>query len=144
MKASIKENAWKVGKAAEKWQNKYGREATLEELAAETNLTVEDVVMSLSANTEVDSIYRTVPGAEGKELTLQDQIRDEKNEMEKKINHIFLQQLLNELSGNERKLIYLRYFQERTQSDVAKILGTTQVQVSRMEKKLLIKMREMT
>ena len=141
---SIKENAWKIGKAAENWQNVHGREATLEELAEQTKLSVEDIVLSLSANTEVDSLYRTVPGVEGKELTLQDQIQDEKNEMDKKINHIFLEQLLNELSGNERKLIYLRYFQDRTQAEVARILGTTQVQVSRMEKRLLIKMRNMS
>lgn len=141
---SLKENAWKISRASEQWQNAHGREATIEELAAQTHLTAEDVVLSLSAGAEVDSLYRSVPGTEGKELILQDQIRDEKNEMEKKINHIFLQQLLSGLSGDERKLIWLRYFQERTQADVAKILKTTQVQVSRMEKRLLAKMRNMS
>lgn len=140
---SIKENAWKVSRAAEKWQNTYGRDATLEELSAETGISVEDIVLSMSASTEVDSLYRPVPGAEGKEITLQEQIRDDKNEMEREMNHIFLEQLLDTLDGRERQLIYLRYFQDCTQSDVAKIFGTTQVQVSRMEKKLLAKMRSL-
>ena len=140
---SIKENAWKVNRAAEKWQNTYGRDATLEELSQETGIAVEDIVLSMSASTEVDSLYRPVPGAEGKEITLQEQIKDEKNELEREVNHIFLEQLLDTLDGRERQLIYLRYFRECTQSDVAKIFGTTQVQVSRMEKKLLAKMRSL-
>jgi RNA polymerase sporulation-specific sigma factor len=140
---SIKENACKISRAAEKWQNTYGRDATLEELSKATGISVDDIVLSLSASTEVDSLHRPVPGAEGRELTLQEQIQDEKNEIEGRVNHIFLEQLLGMLSGQERQLIYLRYFQDRTQSDVAKMLGTTQVQVSRMEKKLLEKMRKM-
>lgn len=139
---TLKENAWKVSKEAEKWRNKYGQEATLEELSKQTSLEVEDIVLAISANADVDSLYRPVPGADGKEITLQEQIRDERNEIERKINHIFLEQLLSILDGEERKLIYLRYFQGKTQSDVAKLLGTTQVQVSRMEKKLLAKMRK--
>lgn len=139
---TLKENAWKVSKEAEKWRNKYGQEATLEELSKQTGLEVEDIVLAISANADVDSLYRPVPGADGKEITLQEQIRDERNEIERKINHIFLEQLLSILDGEERKLIYLRYFQGKTQSDVAKLLGTTQVQVSRMEKKLLAKMRK--
>ena len=140
---SIKENAWKINRAAENWQNVHGRDATLQELSSETGIPVEDIVLSMSASTEVDSLYRPVPGVEGKEITLQEQICDEKNEMEKEINHIFLEQLLDTLDGQERRLIYLRYFQDCTQSDVAKIFGTTQVQVSRMEKKLLAKMRRL-
>ncbi len=140
---SMKENAWKISRAAEKWQNTYGRDATLAELSDETGIPAEDIVLSLSASTEVDSLYRPVPGAEGKEITLQEQIRDEKNEMEREVNHIFLEQLLHTLDGKERSLIYMRYFQERTQADVAKVFGTTQVQVSRMEKKLLAKMRSL-
>ena len=141
---SLRENAWKIRKEAEKWQNEYGRDATLEELSAVTELSVEDIVLALSANGEVDSLYRPVPGAEGKEITLQEQIKDEKNEIEKQIDHIFLQELLEALDARERQLIYLRYFADKTQTEVAGILGTTQVQVSRMEKKLLQKMRKNT
>ena len=141
---SVKETAWKVSKAAGHWQSVHGRDATLQELSVETGIPVEDIVLSVSANADVDSLYRPVPGTEGREIILQEQIKDEKNEMEQKINHIFLEQLLRGLEGEERKLIYLRYFQDKTQTEVAKILGTTQVQVSRMEKKLLVKMRNMT
>ena len=88
-----------------------------------------------------------IPGVEQVTLTtngtlLQEQIRDEKNEIENEINHLFLEQLLSVLEKDERRLIFLRYFQGKTQSEVAGILNVTQVQVSRMEKKLLAKMRE--
>ncbi|MCD7921814.1 MAG: SigB/SigF/SigG family RNA polymerase sigma factor [Clostridiales bacterium] len=138
---TLKENGWKVSREAEKWRNLYGREATLEELSAQTGLSVEDIVMAGCANAEVDSLSRPVSGCDGKEVMLQEQIQDEKNEMEARVNHVFLEEALAGLESAERRLIWLRYFQGKTQTDVAKLLGTTQVQVSRMEKRLLEKMR---
>ena len=91
----------------------------------------------------MDSLYRTVPGSSGKEITLQEQIRDEKDEISREIDRLFLEQLLSELPKEERRLIFLRYFQGKTQVQVAEILQITQVQVSRMEKKLLKKLREL-
>lgn len=140
---TLKETAWKVSQAVTAWQNEHGRDPTLEELVEKTGIRREDIVQSLAANSEVDSYDRPVPGNDGKELTLGEQIRDQKNEIERRMNHLFLEQLLNQLEAEERQLIYLRYVEERTQSDVAKILGTTQVQVSRKEKKLLAKLRGM-
>ena len=140
---TLKETAWKVSQAVTVWQNEHGRDPTLEELAEKTGIRREDIVQSLAANSEVDSYDRPVQGNDGKELTLGEQIRDQKNEIECRMNHLFLEQLLNQLEPEERQLIYLRYVEERTQSDVAKILGTTQVQVSRKEKKLLAKLRGM-
>ena len=140
---TLKETAWKVSQAVTAWQNEHGRDPTLEELAEKTGIRREDIVQSMAANSEVDSYDRPVQGNNGKELTLGEQIRDQKNEIERRMNHLFLEQLLDQLEPEERQLIYLRYVEERTQSDVAKILGTTQVQVSRKEKKLLAKLRGM-
>ena len=77
-----------------------------------------------------------------KEITLGEQICDRHNEIEERTDHLFLEQLLNTLEAKEQQLIYLRYVEEKTQSEVAKIMGTTQVQISRREKKLLAKLRE--
>ena len=111
-------------------------------LAEKTGIRKEEIVQSLAANTEVDSLHRSIPGNQGKEITLGEQICDRHNEIEERTDHLFLEQLLDTLEAKEQQLIYLRYVEEKTQSEVAKIMGTTQVQISRREKKLLAKLRE--
>ncbi|MCD7981365.1 MAG: sigma-70 family RNA polymerase sigma factor [Clostridiales bacterium] len=140
---SLKENGWKVSREAENWRHLYGREATLKELSVQTGLSEEDIVMAGAANAEVDSLCRPVPGSDGKEIMIQEQLRDEKNEIEAQIDHIFLEQALAALESGERQLIWLRYFQGKTQTETAGLLGTTQVQISRREKRLLEKIRSM-
>ena len=148
---SIKENGYRIKKASDELISKNGREATVEELAAATELSVEDVVMALDANTDVESIYRTVYQGDGSEIYLVDKITMADNaatsqgslpQQEKMLDIIMLRQLLEELDETERKLISLRYFKEMTQSAVAAELGISQVQVSRLEKKILLKLRK--
>lgn len=148
---SLKENGYRIRKASEELVSKNGREATVEELAAATELSVEDVVMALDANTEVESIYRTVYQGDGSEIYLVDKITAADNaslheggasQQDKILDTIMLRQLLDELDETERRLIALRYFKEKTQSAVAEELGISQVQVSRLEKKILQKLRK--
>lgn len=139
---SIKENGWKIQRASENFINEYGRDATVEELAAATELSVEDVVMAMDAGTEVDSIYRTVYQGDGSEIYLVDRLPRPNDENEEILNHMLLKELLDRLNDNERTLITMRYFQDKTQMEVAGMLGISQVQVSRMEKKILMKLRE--
>ena len=165
---TIKENGWKIKKAADTLGQELGRTATIKEIAAATELEPEDIVLALEANSEVDSIYRTVYQSEGKDIYMVDQIvknsqgsasyiaaaaRDggrgvgydgsvQDEEKEKLLNHILLNELLNELDEKERKLIEYRYYKDMTQTEVAKRLGISQVQVSRLEKKILKNMRE--
>lgn len=148
---SLKENGYRIKKASEELVSKNGREATVEELAAATELSVEDVVMALDANTEVESIYRTVYQGDGSEIYLVDKItaadsasphEGRASQQDKILDTIMLRQLLDELDETERKLIALRYFKEKTQSAVAEELGISQVQVSRLEKKILQKLRK--
>lgn len=138
---SLKETAWKVRKAEADWQNTVGREPTLEELSEKTGIRKEEIVQSLAANTEVDSLYRSIPAIRERNH-IGEQICDRHNEIEERTDHLFLEQLLDTLEAKEQQLIYLRYVEEKTQSEVAKIMGTTQVQISRREKKLLAKLRE--
>lgn len=148
---SIKENGYRIKRASDELVSKNGREATVEELATATELSVEDVVMALDAGTDVESIYRTVYQGDGSEIYLVDKITSADNvsssegslpQQEKMLDMIMLRQLLEELDEMERKLISLRYFKEMTQSAVANELGISQVQVSRLEKKILQKLRK--
>ncbi len=142
---TLKENGWKIKKAAEQLAFQLGRDATLEEITATTELSVEDIIMAMEANEEVESIYRTVYQGDGNEIYLLDKIEAREDvsvgQTESLLNHMMIKQLLDELSNEEKKLIILRYYKEKTQTEVAKELGISQVQVSRLEKKILLRMR---
>lgn len=139
---SLKESGWKVTKAREQFQHEYGREPTLAETANMTDMSVEEVVMALEAGAEVESLYRPVYQNDGNEIYLADQIAGKNNEKETLLNHMMVGQLLSELENSEKELILLRYFHGKTQTDVAMRLGISQVQVSRLEKRILRRMRE--
>lgn len=131
---SIKENNWKIKQAAGRFADANNREPTVEELVCATGLSKEDIVIAVSAVKEPEYIDREE--YTGLELRLED-------DKEEVINQILLEKLLGELKENERKLIEMRYYQEKTQTEVAKMLGMSQVQVSRNEKKILAKLRNL-
>ena len=139
---TLKENHWKIRQAADQLRGELGREATIQELAVATELDKEDVVLAMESANEVESLHKCVYQKEGSEISLMDRIPSEVNETERSLNHLLLTQLLEELEEKERRIIELRYFNEKTQSQVAKELGLNQVQVSRLEKKILISMRK--
>lgn len=139
---SLKENGWKITRAREQFQHEHGREPTLEEIAEVTGLSTEEAVMAMDAGAEVESIYKSIYQSDGNEIYLVDQIASKNNEREKLLNHMLLKQLLSELEGEEKELIRLRYFQGKTQTEVAERLGISQVQVSRLEKKILRRLRD--
>ena len=120
MSRSIKENAWKIKAATERLTNENGRDPTLEEIAEATNLLVEDIVISLEANVEVESIYKTVYQGEGNQIFLLDKLPEKKDDNEVLLNQMMIEQLLDTLDTDERKLIMLRYYMDKTQVEVAK------------------------
>ncbi len=138
---TLKENGFKVKIAREKLTQRLGREPHIQEVAAEAQLTEEEVVMAMEAGAEVESIYQSVYQSDGSEIYLVDKLVSEDRDKEELLNHMLLEQLLQELDEKERELINMRYFQEQTQTEVAKRLGISQVQVSRLEKRILIRMR---
>ena len=139
---TLKENCWKIKRETELFCQKTGREPTLEELSAVTELPREDIAMALESSAEVESIYRTIPQKDGSEVCLLDRMENQGSGMQQLLNRVVLEQLLMELSDTDRKLIIMRYMQDKTQSEVARVLGVSQVQVSRLEKKILKQMRE--
>ena len=138
---SLKEHAVKIRSAQAALQYEKGREPTLKELSEATVIPREEIVMALEANYEVESIYKPIGQTEGKEVCLADRLVEQKNPGERLLDQMLLGQLLGKLEGMEKELIYQRYFQEKTQTQVAESLGISQVQVSRLEKKILLRMR---
>ena len=139
---TLKENGIRIRHVAENLAAELGREATLEELSAATEMKREDIVLALEAGNEVESLHKTVYQKEGNEISLMDRIPSEEDEAETIVNQLLLEQLLEELNEQEKKLIELRYFEEKTQTQIAGMLGLSQVQVSRMEKRVLGNMRK--
>lgn len=139
---SLKELAYKAFLAREKMQEKFQREPTIEELATYMQVEQEELVMALEAGGEVESLYKPVYQKDGNEIPLLEKLEEKECQEEKVLNKLLLAQLLNELGKEERQIIYLRYFSNKTQSEIGKELGISQVQVSRMEKKILKQMRD--
>lgn len=140
---TLKENGWKIKQASERLSHELGRDATINEISEETQLSVEDIVLAMEANVEVESIYKSVYQSDGNEIYMIDRLPEKKNDNEELLNHMLLEQLLESLNETDRELITLRYFKDKTQTEVAKKLGISQVQVSRMEKKILSGMRRL-
>ncbi len=142
---TVKENGWKIKKAFQVLYQRLGRDPTIEEIADETKLAKEEIALALEAGTEVESIYKPVYQKDGSETYLIDQINDRSQAtdyVEKMINNMVLEQVIEELDEIEKSIIIMRYFQEKTQVEIAGKLGISQVQVSRMEKKILISLRK--
>ena len=139
---SLKELGMRVSSTREQMIWELGREPGLEELALRVGVSCEEVAASMEAATEVESIYKTVGSGEDQNLRLLDKLPDEREQQEKLLNRMVLKQLLEQLSGKDREIIMRRYFENQTQSQIAADLNISQVQVSRLEKKILRKMRE--
>lgn len=140
---NLKENGMRVKYARERLNGKLGREPTLEEVAQEAALAVEEVVLAMEANIQVESIYKSVYQSDGNEIFMVDQLADKRGSAQEEVlNQLVIRQLLDGLGEQEQQLITLRYYQDKTQTEVARVLGISQVQVSRMEKKILLGMRQ--
>lgn len=142
MSRSLKENAWKIRAVSERLTHELGRDATVDEISEQLDIPAADIVLSMEANMEVESIYKSVYQGEGTQIYLVDKLPEKRDDNEHLLNQMMVEQLLDMLEENEKKLITLRYYNDKTQVEVAKELGISQVQVSRMEKKVLRRMRE--
>ncbi len=140
---SLKELSCKIFLAKEELLKKQGREPTIEEIAEFLQVEKEEVVWALESGNEVDSLNRSIYQQDGSEIRLMDKLVEEETKEEEVLNRLLVDQLLEGLNKEERQVIYLRYFQEVTQSEVGARLGISQVQVSRMEKKILERLRNL-
>lgn len=138
---SIKELATKINEIQRQNINKTGEELQINELADILNVNKEEIVVALDANQKIESIDEEIYDDTGGETKIS-RISTNKDETGNIINSLCIQELLSTLSKRDKQIIILRYYKGKTQNEVAKMLGITQVQVSRIEKKLLREMRE--
>ena len=139
---SLKESQYRVFKIREDLEKKLGREPSVTELAEAAEISLEELNIVLEAGAEVESLHKTIYQGEGTELSLLDKIPEKENRQEKLLDKVLLEELLGRLEAEERKLIYMRYFQDMTQTEIARQLHISQVQVSRMEKRILKKLKK--
>lgn len=139
---SLKETAYKVYSVREQMMNEHGIEPTIEELASSLEIEKEDIVLALEAGSEVESIYKTIYQNDGNSIYLIDKLVSSEDESRQAVDRLALEELLGQLEEKERSIIRMHYFEDKTQTEIAGFLGISQVQVSRIEKKVLTKMRE--
>ena len=140
---SIKELNVKILELQKEYFNKYGRDITLEEISKELKISKEEITMAMDSTRPVDSIesakYKDTKT--DKTVSILEQISTGKDEQTEITNRITIKKLIGELEDKEKEIIMLRYYKQKTQMQVSKILGITQVQVSRIERKVLEKMK---
>ncbi|WP_230398297.1 SigF/SigG family RNA polymerase sporulation sigma factor [Novisyntrophococcus fermenticellae] len=138
---SLKETAFKAYTAREILERRLGREPSLNEIAEEIQQSVEELAMALDAGAEVESLHKIIYQGEGNDVSLMDKIEEPVCEGDRLVDRMLLEEILKKLEPEERQIIYLRYFCDYTQSYIAGMLGISQVQVSRMEKRILNRLR---
>ena len=133
---SIRDTAYQVLKTRSELE-KNDKEASLENIASEMNVALSEVVYALDAISDTVSLYDPVYNKNGDELLLVDQIGDEKSTDENWTEKVAIDSAMNVLGDREKKIIYLRYYEGKTQTEISKEVGISQAQVSRLEKNAL-------
>ena len=140
---SIKELNIKIIELQKEYMNKYGKEITLDELAKELKTTKEEITMSMDSlrpvNSIEDSQYRD--NKTDKTVSIIEKLSTGRDEETEITNKIVIKKLISELNSKEKEIILLRYYRGKTQMQVSRMLGITQVQVSRIERKVLDNMK---
>ena len=153
---NLKENHFHITRFVGEYQKKFGRDPTMTEISEATKLTMEEIVMALESGCEIESIYKQIYQNDGNEIYLVDQVvagngrkgiggiyfDSADAEKEQLLNRVLIKMIMTDLSEEEKKLIFMRYYEDKTQSAVAAVLGMSQVQVSRLEKKILLRLRK--
>ena len=140
---SIKELSVKIKQLQKEYFYKKGEEITINQIEKELKISREDIVLAMEANNTIESIESStyINQKDGNNISLLDTLSNEKDEQEIITNKLTINQLINGLEVRDKEIILLRYYKQKTQTEVAKILGITQVQVSRIERKILGNMK---
>lgn len=140
---SIKELGIKIRELEREYLNKKGKEITEEEIQKELKVSKEDILLAKEASKSIESIESSTYTnlKDGNTISLIDKLSTDKNEEELLTNKLAVNDLINGLEKRDREVILLRFFKDKTQAQVAKILGVTQVQVSRIERRILNSMK---
>lgn len=135
---SIKELLYKISEVEKEYLKK-GKEASIEEIAKELSVSKEEIVIALESKKPVNSIYENEPDDDG--VSIEDKLSTNIDEQTLITNKLVISELIENLGEREKQVILLRYFRGKTQTEVAKVIGVNQVQISRIEKKVLDSMK---
>lgn len=142
---SIKELGYKIKQLQKEYFDKYGEEITIKQISDKLKISKEDIALAIEVNSSsiVTSINEPIYNEKsGKDMSIEDIIPDNNNQENTIANRLTINKLIDELEDKEKKIVLLRYFKQQTQAQVASKLGISQVQVSRIEKKILHSMKE--
>ena len=139
---SIKELSMKISRAKEELLRELGCEPTVKEISERVGVPPEEVAVAIEATLRPESIYYSGENEKGDSKALIEKIESPENFESLVINKIMLENIMKGNNEREKKIILLRYFKQKTQMETAKLLGISQVQVSRLEKKILLDMRD--
>ena len=138
---SIKDNRAAVNRSREQLLEKLGREPTLSEIVKDVGMSMEDVLLAVNSGQEVASLQQTIYDGDGSSIRLMDKLSARSGEGDAALDRMMLADSLSALDQREREIIVLRFYYDQTQSQIAKRMGVSQVQVSRLEKRILRKMK---
>lgn len=139
---SLKDLDRKARMVMEEMSEALGREPTIKELSEHMGVETAELAAALDSCSQVESLFQTIYQGDGHDICLMDKLEEDRDGEQETVDRIVLTELLKGLGEKERALIRMRYFEDKTQTQIAKILGISQVQVSRMEKKILRSMKD--
>lgn len=139
---SLKQTANKVKMAKERLSKVLGREPSIEEISLDIKIDTEEIVMALDSNHHPDYLHDVIHQNDGSPIHLIDKVSNNHHEDLEILDRITLKEVLGQLKARDRQIIILRYFQDKTQTEIANLLGISQVQVSRIEKRVLENMKK--
>ena len=137
---SIKDHRVAVNRSRERLIEKLGREPTIHEIAEDVGLSMEDILLAVNSGQEVASLQQMIYEGDGSSIRLMDRLSAHSGEGDASLDRMMLADSLSALEQRERELIVLRFYYDQTQSQIAKRMGVSQVQVSRLEKRIRRKM----
>ena len=138
---SIKDHRVAVNRSRERLIEKLGREPTIHEIAEDVGLSMADILLAVNSGQEVASLQQMIYEGDGSSIRLMDRLSAHSGEGDASLDRMMLADSLSALEQRERELIVLRFYYDQTQSQIAKRMGVSQVQVSRLEKRILRKMK---
>lgn len=136
----IKDIAYKVHKVQEFLRGSLGHEPTIQEIAEKSELSTQEIISALDAMQPIVSLYEATTNNSGDQLLLLDQIASTNDEIDC-LEKITLNEVIDRLSEKERYVIRMRFYEDKTQSEIANQIGLSQVQISRIEKQALKKIK---
>ena len=137
---SVKTLSFKINKYVDVYSAQNDRSPTIDEIAEVMNVDPQDVVVAMESSRQIVSLNLVVSDGDGKQMSLEEKVSDE-NPFDNVVDNMVLYDAISKLSEREKKIVMLRYFRDKTQKEVASVLGVSQVQISRLENKIIEKIR---